>query len=223
MPDSVNIANLQTIGPVTQAHNRNLNATAITYAAATNSATWAASLSISALEIIPWVFGDTHFNYAHDSAGTAGVLLVTGPGVVQQVNINTAGTASTLTLYDGLTAGGTVMAVINTASLRNLQFVGEFATGLFYVASTVTPADLTITYTDNHPIGWAVINAPSDAIASSWLADTGSASSDVQYFPIFRDRPCEINTYLGGDNSGAITRVDIATKLANMRYWIGAN
>lgn len=71
-------------------------------------------------------------------------------------------------------------------------------------------------------LGYAVINAPSEATANSWLADTGSASADVQYKPIVMGTPCEFTTVLGEDFTGEITIVDILP-ITTGRFVVEAN
>ena len=71
-------------------------------------------------------------------------------------------------------------------------------------------------------LGYAVINAPNEAVAAAWLADAGSASTDVQYKPIIMGEPCEFNTMLGNDYSGEIVWVDILP-IATGRFIVEAN
>ena len=79
---------------------------------------------------------------------TAGSVLVkTGAGALRSIDINTpAASNSTLTFYDGTTAAGAVMAVIDcTKQTANVGTAGwPFKVGLF-LALTGTP-DLTLVY-----------------------------------------------------------------------------
>lgn len=82
----------------------------------------------------------------NDAVGTAGDQIKSGAGVLASVTINTAGTSSTATLYDGTNTSGIKLATIDTTSSRTLNFNAAFTTGLFIVSSTVTPADITVGY-----------------------------------------------------------------------------
>lgn len=87
--------------------------------------------------------------YTHISANTAGVQV--GPaGTIRlhAVNINTKGAASNvLTLYDGTSTAGTVVAAFDTTvSFGTFQYNITVKVGLFAVLATGTPADLTISW-----------------------------------------------------------------------------
>jgi hypothetical protein len=85
-------------------------------------------------------------NYAHVTTAQAGTLLSPVPCVLANVTINTAAT-QTLTIYDGLSSGGTVVAVVTNATTvfpETLNFNVQLKVGLFIV-STGT-GDLTITW-----------------------------------------------------------------------------
>lgn len=66
--------------------------------------------------------------------------------MLSSVTINTKGaTGNTLTIYDGVDAGGTVIAVIDTTSALGTFLYDLLAfTGLFAVLATGTAADITI-------------------------------------------------------------------------------
>lgn len=73
-------------------------------------------------------------------------LLKASPGSLRRFVICTPGTSSTFTVYDSLTASGTVIAQINTAGAPNsLAFDLDFSIGLTVVASS-TPGDCTIVF-----------------------------------------------------------------------------
>ncbi|MGH9208640.1 MAG: hypothetical protein ACRD1G_19165 [Acidimicrobiales bacterium] len=82
----------------------------------------------------------------HVAALTAGTALKTGSGVLHAVVINTRGaTGNLLTLYDGASTAGSVLAVIDTtAAVGSLRFDAAFLVGLFAVLAVGTAADLTI-------------------------------------------------------------------------------
>lgn len=78
----------------------------------------------------------------------ASTLLKTGAGTFAGISVNAAGVGSTVKIYDGLTAGGTLLGTFNTAVLGP-NFPGPgwpFATGLFAVTAGGTPADVTISF-----------------------------------------------------------------------------
>ena len=85
----------------------------------------------------------------HISANTAGVQVRAGNGQLHTVTINTKGGSSNLlTLYDGTSTGGTVIAAIDTTSaVGTLKYDVQFLAGLFAVLATGTEADITITVT----------------------------------------------------------------------------
>lgn len=82
----------------------------------------------------------THVN----ALGTTTVK--SGAGVLYSVIINTKGAGSnTATLYDGLSAAGTVIAIIDTTGAAGeLRYGLRFTTGLTVVLAVGTAADLTI-------------------------------------------------------------------------------
>ena len=74
------------------------------------------------------------------------VTLVTGSGSLVSVQVNIAGVTSDITLYDSLTGSGTVIAVIDTTTTGLYQYNAAFSTGLTYVTTGGTPANVTIMY-----------------------------------------------------------------------------
>ena len=84
----------------------------------------------------------------HIAANSAGAVIKTGRGQLGEVTINTKGaTSNILTLYDGLTTGGTVIGIIDTTvAVGTFLYDVRFETGLFYVLAGGTAADLTIGY-----------------------------------------------------------------------------
>jgi len=86
--------------------------------------------------------------YTHIAAFTAGQLIKTGPCLLQSVSINTKGvTGAVLTLYDGTSAAGTVLAVIDTTqNVQTLLYNLACTTGLFIAYSGTTAGDITITW-----------------------------------------------------------------------------
>lgn len=85
------------------------------------------------------------FLYAN-YATTNTFLVKSGPGTLHLVNVNTKGSvASTVTVYDGLSAAGTVIATIDSLNLSGaFQYDIAFTTGLTIVM-TGAP-NITVSY-----------------------------------------------------------------------------
>ena len=99
-----------TVGPASQARNRNLAAVAKTYAAATNSETWGVGSLISSLEVTALLPADADEMEVINTATTRTPF--TGQGKLGKVIINSMAVAATLTIYDAATATGTPISVI---------------------------------------------------------------------------------------------------------------
>lgn len=87
-------------------------------------------------------------SFSHLTATTAGTLLKTGEGALYSLTINTPVATGVITLYDGLSTAGTVIAVITipvSPMSETLTFNAYFATGLFIVVATANQ-DITIVY-----------------------------------------------------------------------------
>lgn len=89
------------------------------------------------------------FQYTHIAANTAGVQV--GPaGTIKlhAIAVNTKGaTANLLTVYDGTSTAGTVVAIIDTtAQPVTLTFDTVLNTGMFIVLAAGTAADLTFAW-----------------------------------------------------------------------------
>lgn len=87
--------------------------------------------------------------YYNNSAGTAGASVKGSAGTLMGVTVGEKGTGTTLTLYDNTSAAAPIIATLDTTALGEyLNQAGgiAFNTGLFIVASTVTPANITIAY-----------------------------------------------------------------------------
>lgn len=90
--------------------------------------------------------------YLHVSANTAagGAVISPNPGaVLMRVVINTVGaTNNQLTIYDGQSTSGKVIAVVNATnnSIPSLEYGIVAPGGLWYTLLTGTAADLTIVY-----------------------------------------------------------------------------
>jgi len=78
----------------------------------------------------------------------ASTLVKTGAGTLKSVTVNAKGTvASTVTVYDGTSAAGTVIAVIDSLNnVGSFAFDVGFATGLFIVTTGTVAPDITVSY-----------------------------------------------------------------------------
>lgn len=82
------------------------------------------------------------------TAQTGGTLVKTGEGVLFSITLNKPVATAVITLYDGLTTGGTVIGTITVPASpqpSDLNFNLAFSTGLFVVLATAD-MDLTISY-----------------------------------------------------------------------------
>jgi hypothetical protein len=77
---------------------------------------------------------------------TAGQLVKTGRGMLRGITVNTAGSSSTLVVYDGTSTSGTKLGTFSSTLQSNLDSLNwQFSTGLFIV-TTGTLSDVTIAY-----------------------------------------------------------------------------
>lgn len=209
------------IGPISQARNRNINSASTTYASATNTVTWETADNITSLVVLPLIHNNNVYDFWNIATATT-TTLVSGDGMLHALTINLPVASGTVTLYDNTAASGTKIATVTLPAVLLEQgphtaiYDAGFSTGLTSV-NTGANMDITLTYKKNDPIALIVLGAPNEATASGWLADTGSASADVQYYPVYRDKPLEIQT------STAITRLDVLPYVNSLRLWVGAN
>lgn len=94
--------------------------------------------------------------FLHVNAATAGATISPNPGaILGSVTINTvasAATSSVLTIYDGTSTAGKVIATINVqnGNIPGLEYNAVGALGLFYsyvqTGAVTTVGDFTITY-----------------------------------------------------------------------------
>lgn len=76
-------------------------------------------------------------------------LVKTGKGVFQGLSVNTAGTTSTATVFDGTNATGTKIGTFSTTAQGGpvLPAAGiRFSTGLFVVTTGGAAADITVAF-----------------------------------------------------------------------------
>ena len=95
------------------------------------------------------VTGNSSKNYASATAGDQTKL---GAGIFYGIQVNTVGSGSTVTAYDGTSTSGKKLGTWSTAALPTNNFIAvggvnglAFATGLFVVVTTTAP-DVTIVY-----------------------------------------------------------------------------
>ena len=81
------------------------------------------------------------------------ILVKTGRGVLHTIVLNGLTTAGDITVYNGVDAGGTVIAILhlNTATSISVQPITftydcQMATGIYIAYGQGTAADLTVTY-----------------------------------------------------------------------------
>ncbi len=74
-------------------------------------------------------------------------LVKTGGGILMRITVGVAGGSSpTIKVYDGLTAGGTLLSTIDGGTKGSHEFGCGFLVGLCIVTATGTPGDYTIIY-----------------------------------------------------------------------------
>lgn len=83
--------------------------------------------------------------YAHITTAATTVVKA-NPTVFTGLVVNTGGASSTATVYDSLTASGTIIAVIDTATRGQLTYSVPCRVGLTVVTASGTPADLTVLF-----------------------------------------------------------------------------
>jgi hypothetical protein len=87
--------------------------------------------------------------YAATNITTAATTLVkTGAATLHTVSVNTLGTvASTTKIYDGTTAGGTLLATINSLTVTGtFTYDIACATGICVVTTGTVAPDVTVSY-----------------------------------------------------------------------------
>lgn len=89
------------------------------------------------------VAGALSKNYA---ANNAGDQVATGKGTFVAINVNTAGTTSSVTLYDGTSTSGKLLGKFSTLAVGQVLAGLDFETGLFAVLAGGAAADVTISY-----------------------------------------------------------------------------
>lgn len=87
-------------------------------------------------------------SFSNQTSTTGGVLIKSGEGALYSITFNKPVATGVVTLYDGTSTGGTVIATITIPASPipvTLTYNTYFATGLFVVIATAAQ-DLTITY-----------------------------------------------------------------------------
>ena len=88
--------------------------------------------------------------FLHNSAGSAGIAVKASAGTLYGLSVNTKGTSSSVQLYDSASSATNEIGSFDTtvAGEQYIMPAGgvSFVNGLWLVASTVTPADITLYY-----------------------------------------------------------------------------
>lgn len=138
-------------------------------------------------------------------------------GLLMGLKSGTTDTAQAVTVKDGNIA--VIVGALGQAHNRNIA-----AANITYASTTnsvtwvtgVTEVEITVPNTASVIGVLVVYGAPNDAVASAWLNDLGSASSDVAYDYVLP------NSVKSRQLSGGITRIDVLPLGANTRVIIGA-
>ena len=88
-------------------------------------------------------------SFLNNTAGSAGVAVKASAGTLFGLSINAAGTSSTVALYNSATTTANPIGTFSTTAqgVVNMPAAGvAFSNGLWMVASTVTPANITVYY-----------------------------------------------------------------------------
>lgn len=211
-------------GVVSQARNRSIAAAATTYASVTNSATWPSGFGVKEITVIPHANLTEKFEKTNYATAQAATTLVTGAGVLHAIVINRPIASATITVYDNTAASGTLMHTVTLPATLledgpdQILVDAKFSTGL-NVTTTGTNFDVTFVYRalSTEPACLVVWDSPNDAVASTWLSETGGAAVDVQYDIVYPGQP---RTFL---MSSEITRVDVLPLHDTMRVILEAN
>ena len=84
--------------------------------------------------------------YYHINSTTTGVLVANGPVLLKKLTINNAGSAMVITMYDGTSTSGNVVAAVSSAPVGTLYYDAELVNGLYLVVSATTAGDATLVY-----------------------------------------------------------------------------
>ena len=79
-----------------------------------------------------------------------GVIAGSGGGVLHVVNVNTGASAATLTLYDGTSTSGAVIAVISAAAPLSLPYDAVLNKGLYAAVSGAIDVTVVILPNDQY-------------------------------------------------------------------------
>jgi len=86
------------------------------------------------------------FDYAR-IATNASTAVKVGQGALHTISVNKVGAAANVcTVYDGLSAAGTVIAAVDTTARASILYDVVFNIGLFIVTATGTAGDITVSY-----------------------------------------------------------------------------
>lgn len=86
-------------------------------------------------------------SFANNGASNTGFQAKASGGAVAGISVNTPETASTVTLYDGMSTSGRKIGTFVTTAAGYLPLPGiNFATGLYAVTTGGTPPDVTVLF-----------------------------------------------------------------------------
>lgn len=87
-------------------------------------------------------------SYSYRNLTANGTTLAkTGAGTLKRIVVNTAGTTSTITVYDSVTGSGTKIGTASSLLAQaSIDYDVDFTNGLTVVAAGLTPADITVVY-----------------------------------------------------------------------------
>jgi hypothetical protein len=91
----------------------------------------------------------TRYNFTRygTSTGAGGKLLRSGPGELGVVTVNQIGsTDSLVSIVDGTSTGGTVIANITPSSLGSFAYGVTLVSGLMLASTSSSTAELTVTW-----------------------------------------------------------------------------
>ena len=113
----------------------------------TTDAAWSGSGAGTIIAILKAIWATAGSSFKNYAANNAGDQTKLGAGFLTGISVNTAGTTSTVTLYDGTSTGGAVIGDWSTVAQDSLVFDGiHFTTGLFAVLAGGAAANVTITF-----------------------------------------------------------------------------
>lgn len=84
-------------------------------------------------------------SYANITTATT-TTVKSGAGVLDKIVVNSAGSGSTITIYDNTAGSGTKIGTATGAAQTTLTYNVHFSTGLTIVTASGSAADITVSY-----------------------------------------------------------------------------